>query len=334
LFGSDSTPPGHNRRAALKIYKRYRKNADVVLFTGDARRFLASIPDRSIKLIVTSPPYNVGKAYESRKAIKSYLDDQGSVISELCRVLRDDGSICWQTGNYIEKGEVYPLDIHYYPLFKSLNLRLRGRIIWKFGHGLHASRRFSGRYETILWFTKGDRYTFNLDAIRVPSKYPGKRAYKGPAKGKPSGNPSGKNPSDVWDLLNADWDTKIWDIPNVKARHPEKTAHPAQFPVELAERCVLALTNRRDIVFDPYAGVGSTMIAALKDGRRAYGSEADPKYVEIAQDRINRLVKGDLKLRHLGTPVYVPGANERVAQIPSEWLNGHPTSYQTTLLEP
>ena len=72
-----------------------------------------------------------------------------------------------------------PLDTALYPIFKSHGLRLRNRIVWHFEHGLHSSRRLSGRYETISWFTKTDDYTFNLDPIRVPSKYPNKRHFQG-----------------------------------------------------------------------------------------------------------------------------------------------------------
>jgi len=200
-------------------------------------------------------------------------------------------------------------------------LFLRNRIIWHFGHGLHASNRFSGRYETILWFTKSKDYTFNLDAVRVPSKYPGKRHYKGPRKGQVSGNPKGKNPSDIWELMVKEWDEGFWDIPNVKSNHPEKTIHPCQFPVELVERCVLALTNEGDWVLDPYTGVGSSLIAAIKQNRRALGSEKEANYIDIAQERINLFLDGKLRLRPIGKPVHAPTGKEKVAQKPPEWEN-------------
>lgn len=129
------------------IEDRFRLDAEIVLFHGDVSEFLAQIPDRSVTLIITSPPYNLGKEYENRVAIEQYLQAQAEVIAQLYRVLREDGSICWQVGNFVEDGEVFPLDILYYPIFKALGLKLRNRIIWRFGHGLHASRRFSGRYE-------------------------------------------------------------------------------------------------------------------------------------------------------------------------------------------
>lgn len=224
----------------------FSDDKDIVLHEGDTYQFLRKMPSDVATLVVTSPPYNIGKEYEKRVGIEEYLKNQEKVIKELVRVLKNDGSICWEVGNFIDKGEVYPLDIYFYRIFKKMGLKLRNRIIWHFGHGMHASKRFSGRYETILWFTKSDKYIFNLDDVRVPSKYPNKRYYKGPKKGQLSCNPKGKNPSDYWKIVCKDWDNEVWDIPNVKFRHPEKTIHPCQFPVELVERCVLALTDEND----------------------------------------------------------------------------------------
>ncbi|GAB4505438.1 MAG: site-specific DNA-methyltransferase [Anaerolineales bacterium] len=306
-------------RSIKPIETRFKIDAEIVLFSGDVSEFLTQVPDNSVALIVTSPPYNLGKEYEDRVSIEQYLKTQAQVIAQLHRVLRDDGSICWQVGNFVENGEVYPLDVLYYPIFKELGMRLRNRIVWKFGHGLHASRRFSGRYETILWFAKSDRYVFNLDAVRVPAKYPGKRHFKGPNKGKPSGNPLGKNPSDVWEILIQDWEELVWDIPNVKSNHPEKTVHPCQFPIELVERCVLALTNEGDWVFDPYMGVGSALMAALMHDRRAMGCEKEAAYVEIARQRIVDYFNGTLRYRPMGKPVYQPTGKEKISQIPEEW---------------
>lgn len=308
------------RQSQIKIYDHYEQSAGAVLYNGDTLDLLRSLPSNLCRLIITSPPYNLGKEYETRVSLRAYLDTQRTVVEQLVRVLANDGSLCWQVGNYVEKGEVYPLDIYYYDMFKDAGLRLRNRIIWHFGHGLHASKRFSGRYETVLWFTKTDRYVFNLDAVRVSSKYPGKRHYKGPNKGKPSSNPKGKNPSDFWeDIVCAEFEEAVIDIPNVKANHPEKTPHPCQFPVELVERFVLALTDPTDWVLDPYAGVGSTLVAAIKRDRKAMGAEKEKTYARIAVDRINRFVQNKLPLRPLGRPVHEPTGNEKVAQIPDEW---------------
>ncbi|WP_224483475.1 DNA-methyltransferase [Robertkochia aurantiaca] len=271
---------------------------------GDSSKELKKLESGKFKLIITSPPYNVGKEYEVRESIQDYLKKQKAIIKELVRVLHPNGSICWQVGNYVQAKEVYPLDIFYYDIFKELGLKLKNRIIWHFRHGLHSSKRFSGRYETILWFTKGDDYTFNLDDVRVPSRYPAKKHFKGPKKGQISGNPKGKNPSDLWEVVLSDWEKEIWDIPNVKANHVEKTDHPCQYPVELVERCVLSMTNPGDWVLDPFAGVGSTMIAALKNNRKSIGIEKYKKYVREGEKRISAFESGELKVRPLNKPVY------------------------------
>lgn len=289
------------------------------LICADTLEELKKIESNKFDLIITSPPYNVGKNYETKTSIENYLSFQKSVIEELIRVLSNKGSICWQVGNFVDKGEVFPLDIYYYNIFKNLGLKLKNRIIWHFGHGLHASKRFSGRYETILWFVKSDNYIFNLDDVRVPSKYPGKKHFKGNKKGQLSGNPNGKNPSDVWDIIYQDWENEIWEIPNVKSNHPEKTDHPCQFPVELVERCILALTNENSWVLDPYCGTGSTIIASLKNNRNAIGIDKENDYILITEERIKKLMNGTLKLRPIGKPIHIP-KNEKVATYPEEWL--------------
>ena len=289
----------------------------------NALDFCKELSDDSVKLIITSPPYNIGKAYETKTSIDEYISNLEPMLNEFARILSEDGSLCWQTGNYVEDGEIYPLDIYFYPIFKKLGLHLRNRIIWHFGHGLHCTKRFSGRYETILWFTKSENYTFNLDDVRIPSKYPGKRYFKGDKKGQISGNPKGKNPEDVWEMtlerLVDDWDGLIWEIPNVKNNHPEKEDHPCQFPIELVERCVLALTNENDIVYDPFAGVGSSLLAALKNNRRAYGTEWEQKYIDIGLERINRLKNDMLITRPIYQKIWTPGPKDKIARKPDEW---------------
>jgi site-specific DNA-methyltransferase (adenine-specific)/adenine-specific DNA-methyltransferase len=297
-------------------------DADVILHPGDVADFLPTLPAGSVQLVVTSPPYNIGKRYETRVAIDDYLRAMGPVLDGLVRALAPAGSLCWQVGNFVQAGEVFPLDVFYYPLFRQRGLKLRNRVVWHFGHGLHASRRFSGRYETLLWFTKSDDYDFHLDAVRVPAKYPGKRHFKGPKVGRPSGNPLGKNPSDFWRFVAGEWDRGVWDVPNVKANHPEKTAHPCQFPVELAERCVLAFTRPGEWLLDPFCGVGSALVAGLKHGRRVIGCERDAEYVRITRERIAALRAGELRLRELGKPVHEPTGREKVARPPEEWGNG------------
>jgi adenine-specific DNA-methyltransferase len=252
------------------------------------------MPSKSVQLVVTSPPYNIGKSYEKRAPLETYLAQQEAVIKECARVLSPGGSICWQVGNYIGKDEIVPLDIPLYAIFKNLGFNMRNRMVWHFEHGLHCSKRFSGRYETICWFTKGDRYTFNLDPVRIPQKYPGKKYFKGPKAGQLSCNPLGKNPGDVW------------VIPNVKHNHVEKTIHPCQFPVELIERLVLAMTQPGDRVLDPFMGVGTTAVAAVMHKRKAVGAEVVPDYLKIARQRVELAAAGKLRTRPMDRPVYDP----------------------------
>lgn len=301
----------------MKISSCFDPNADAVLYQGDCRDLLAEIPPKFVQLIVTSPPYNIGKKYEDRLVLDDYISQQKEIIEKCVRVLTDTGSICWQVGNFINKGEIIPLDILLYPIFSSLGLKLRNRIIWYFGHGLHASKRFSGRYEVILWFTKTDDYVFNLDHIRIPQKYPNKRHFKGPNAGELSGNPMGKNPSD------------IWEIPNVKSNHVEKTIHPCQFPVELIERLVLSMTNENDWVFDPFMGVGSTAIASLMHQRRVMGAEIMPEYLSIARERIQRAEDGKLRIRPMERPVYVPGSPSN--SVPPKFVDLNGANNQPSL---
>ena len=266
-----------------------------VVYHGDCLRLLRQIPDNAIQLIVTSPPYNLGKEYEKKLKLADYIEQQAAVIKECVRTLAEGGSICWQVGNYVDDGSVIPLDTVLYPIFTGLGLTLRNRIIWRFEHGLHCSRRFSGRYETIIWFTRKNKdYVFNLDAVRVPQKYPGKKYFKGPKAGQYSCNPLGKNPGDVW------------DIPNVKSNHVEKTDHPCQFPVELVERLVLAMSHEDDWVFDPFLGVGSSIIAAILHGRRGVGAELVKKYVDLARERVTQALAGRLRTRPMDRPIYDP----------------------------
>jgi adenine-specific DNA-methyltransferase len=275
----------------------------------DAFEFLAGLKPGSASLIVSSPPYCMGKEYDKSLRVEDFVADHKRLAPLLVRALKDGGSLCWQVGHHVQNGVVVPLDALVYPIFaEQKELLLRNRIIWTFGHGVHARRRFSGRHETILWFTKGNDYNFDLDAVRVPQKYPGKRHYKGPKRGEWSGNPLGKNPSDVW------------EIPNVKSRHVEKTAHPCQFPVALVQRLIRALTKARDLVVDPFMGSGTAAIAAIADERKFAGCDKERRYVEIAKKRLQRFIAGEQNYRPLDQPIYVPRATDAVAIKPVHFL--------------
>lgn len=304
----------------FNIASRFKLNARAVVFEGDCREMLREVPSGSIQLVVTSPPYNLGKEYESHLHLDDYIVQQREVITECVRVLADGGSICWQVGNYVDDGAIIPLDALLYPVFAGLGLKMRNRIVWHFEHGLHCSRRLSGRYETIMWFTKGDNYLFELDPIRVPQKYPGKKYFKGPKAGQYSCNPLGKNPGDVW------------TIPNVKSNHVEKTGHPCQFPVELIERLVLALTREGDWVLDPFLGTGTSVIAAVRHKRRGIGAELVRKYIQISKSRIDLAAHDELPVRPMNQPVFDPkDAGRNLLTAP--WLTEKQPDDQMALLE-
>ena len=270
---------------------------DYAVWQGKIESLLKLLPREPIfDLVVSSPPYNVGKEYEVRQALDSYLQWQEQIVDELVPRLKAGGSLCWQVGTYVKDNQIWPLDIELAPIFKRHGLQLRNRIVWHFGHGLHAQKRFSGRYEVILWYTKTqsnkDRYTFNLDVVRVPAKYPGKKHFKGPNQGELSGNPLGKNPEDVW------------NIPNVKGNHVEKTEHPCQFPVGLVERLLLSLTNPGDLVFDPFAGVASAGVAAALHARRFWGCEVNATYAKTGHKRLQETLDGTVRYRPHDRPVF------------------------------
>lgn len=299
---------GSNGRAKVYIPKdsriqaNYSVDADVTLHHGPCEEFLEQIQGQQVQLAVTSPPYNIGKKYEKKRPIEQYIEEQRKVIEMCVERLSPTGSICWQVGNHVNDNEVFPIDIMLFPVFRELGLVLRNRIVWHFEHGFHGYQRLSGRHETILWFTRpGNDYVFNLDPIRVPQKYPGKKYYKGPKAGQYSANPLGKNPGDVW------------VIPNVKHNHIEKTIHPCQFPVELVERLVLSLTNPGDLVVDPFMGVGSTAVAAVKHGRRAAGADIVKDYIQEAERRVVDTFEGRIKTRPMHKPVYTPQGSITIA---------------------
>ena len=296
------------RRATAAWTHISANGGTAALLNGDCKALLASIPDNSIALAVTSPPYCMGKEYEPGNKIEDFISAHKQILPEILRVVRPGGSICWQVGYHVDSNQVMPLDYLVFDAMRQLPEPpiLRNRIVWTFGHGFHCERRFSGRHEMILWFTKGNDYIFNLDAVRVAQKYPGKTANKGPSKGLPSGNPLGKNPED------------IWDIPNVKANHIEKLDHPCQLPVALVRRLVAALTNPGDIVLDPYAGVASSGVAALLEGRLFIGAELENDYATLAEERLRQTRQGVIRVRD-DKPVYVPDPQSKVARRPDHF---------------
>lgn len=261
---------------ALSVARSKRKRklertpASVELITGDSFRLVAKLKKETVNLIVTSPPYNVGKEYETKTSIRQFLKPYHDLAQHLYRILHPAGSLCWQVG----RAGTLPLDIPFYEIFTKAGFVLQNRIVWIFHHGMGTSKRFSNRYECLLWFTKSAKFHFNLDPIRAPQKYPQRKYYDGPSKGLISSHPLGGNPSDVW------------QIAHVQNIHPEKLEHPAQFPVELIERCVLSMTEPGNTVLDCFSGVGSSGVAAIRHGRKYIGIEKSRRYHAIASKRL------------------------------------------------
>lgn len=297
-------------RSVAPAIRAVNSGIRTVLFSGDCTSLIKEIPDGSLDLTVTSPNYCMGKEYENSTSIEDFVRAHEILLPQIVRVTRDGGSICWQVGYHVKEKRVYPLDYAIFAVFQTLkDVVLRNRIVWTFGHGLHSSKRFSGRHEVVLWFTKGTGdYYFDLDAVRVPQKYPGKRHYKGPNKGEFSSNPKGKNPTDVW------------DIPNVKANHIEKLQHPCQFPVGLPDRLVRALCPPNGLVFDPHMGTSSTGVAAVSNNRRFLGAEINENYFEISRSRLMEAHNGSALFRPADQPIHVPSKSDPVAQRPSHFI--------------
>ncbi|MGD9562929.1 MAG: DNA methyltransferase [Pyrinomonadaceae bacterium] len=104
-------------------------NVSYEIKNAECLKSLRKIESAKFDLILTSPPYNVGKEYETKTSIEKYLQSQEPIIDELVRTLSDQGNLCWQVGNYVNRGEIFPLDIYYYRIFKKHGLKSRNRII-------------------------------------------------------------------------------------------------------------------------------------------------------------------------------------------------------------
>lgn len=252
------------------------------LIFNHSSEYMYEIPDKSIDLIVTSPPYNIdiqygnktihGKVYKS-KGVK-YIDNMeeidykhllASVFSECKRVISDTGSIWINIKNRFMQGVVLP-PFWIQDYFKDMYLK--NLIIWNFDWGGSTNKRFAPRYEFVFWFVKNrDKYTFNLDDVKIPALNYRPDRYKSQLK----------NPTDVW------------RISMVSGNFDERTSHPAQYPEELIERIILTGTNKGDIVLDPFMGSGTTAVVAKKLNRHYLGYETVKEYCKIANERLLKI---------------------------------------------
>lgn len=251
---------------------------------ADVLDFLDGIPDDSIQLMLTSPPYNLGKRYGGSPTADLlrpvyYHGWMLQVLSECARILREGGVLCLQVGSTRDwQGRLMPLDVLLFEGSRQAGLIFQSRIVWVIPHGLTPRHRLAERYETALVFSKGERPTFNPTAARIPQKQPGKRAFKGPNIGHLSGNPFGA------------WPTNVWEIPHIGHNNSERKHgdHPAQFPVALAKRAVLLYSMAGDTICDPFSGSGTTHVAAVETGRAFVG--ADLFYQDLRAKRLAEAV--------------------------------------------
>lgn len=250
-----------------------------LIYQGDCIEYLQRIDPGSIPLTVTSPPYNIGKEYESICDIDDYLDWCESWIRQIHRVTSVDGAF-WLNLGYVslaERAKAIPIP---YLLWDRVPFFLLQEIVWNYGAGVATKHSFSPRNEKFLWYVKSpDEYVFNLDEVRDPNvKYPNQKK-----NGKLKCNPLGKNPTDVWQFAK---------VTSGKDRSSkERTPHPAQFPIAVVDRIVKACSVPGDVILDPFLGSGSMIEAALRNDRLAIGFELNPKYVELAASRIKRFLR-------------------------------------------
>lgn len=254
--------------------KPYFEADNVVIFNADTTNLMALLPPDSINLIVTSPPYNIGKEYETVMDIQKYVEWTKAWTKGIPRVLTRSGAF-WLNLGYVkfdDKAKALPLP---YLLWDKIDLHLIQEVVWNYGAGVAGKRFLSPRNEKWLWYVMdSENYTFNLDAIRDPDvKYPTQKK-----NGKLRCNTIGKNPSDVWQIAKVTSGTD--------RSSPERTPHPAQFPTDLIDRIILGFSNEEETVLDPFLGSGSTAISCLKHNRKVIGFEIREDYCSVAAKRI------------------------------------------------
>lgn len=247
-------------------------------YLGDALNMDEVVSDDQVDLVVTSPPYNIGKEYEEVMEINDYLGFMRQWMQNAERKLSEDGSFWLNIGFRKESdGRQYvPWEYDIYPIIRDeMNISLVQQVVWHYKAGVNCRHRFSPRKETWLYCVSDlDNYTFNLDDVRVPAKYPNQKK-----DGELKVNPNGKNPGDVWDIPK---------VTSGKGRaSPERTDHPAQYPEEVIERVIKTSTDPGDVILDPFLGSGTTAKVARDLGRSCIGIELDDEYIdEIIQNRV------------------------------------------------
>lgn len=254
----------------------------VLLYCIDALKAMPNLPDETVDLTVTSPPYNIGKEYESVMPLDCYLEWTRTWIEQVYRVTARSGAF-WLNLGYVGipgRARAIPLP---YLVWQEVPFYLVQEIVWNYAAGVTTKRAFAPRNEKFLWYVKNkDAYTFNLDQVRDPNvKYPNQKK-----RGKIRVNPLGKNPTDVWQIPKVTTGEGM----NGRRASAERTIHPAQFPVAVVERIIEACSNEGGLVFDPFIGSGTTAEVAIANRRVALGFEINERYVNVAAERISKFI--------------------------------------------
>lgn len=251
----------------------YDRNG-ILLYEGDAVELLAGLPEGILDITVTSPPYNIGKEYETPLETARYLDWCESWIGGIYRATAPNGAFWLNLGYVALPARARAIPIAYL-LWDRVPFSLVQEIVWQYGAGVAARRAYSPRNEKFLWYVRDlEDFYFDLDAVRDPNiKYPNQ--FK---NGKRKVNLAGKNPGDVWSF------PKVTSGRNRSSR--ERTPHPAQFPVAVIERVLKGSGRPGGLILDPFMGSGTTAEVAMTLGRPVIGFELNACYIEIAIERL------------------------------------------------
>lgn len=250
-------------------------NKDVIIEFGDCRDLLKKLPDNSVNLVITSPPYNIGKPYgkySDKKTLDEWKELINEVSHEIYRVLAPNGSFFLNLSPipYGKEKEILPLPFIGYEILKNNNFKIRNIITWTFNNMQNCTNRLSGRYENIIWAVKDlNNYVFNLDDVRIPYITQNDKRLTG----------NGRNPTDVW----------YFNRVNNVTKKKLNLNHPTIYPIEMIERIILMASNENDVVLDPFLGSGTTVAAAIKLNRKGIGYEIDDNYKSEIKSRISNI---------------------------------------------
>lgn len=285
---------------------------NLVAICGDAIEEMRKLPDKSVRLITTDPPYNLNKDYGNtadQMEFDEYLEFSRKWLLEARRVLMDDGTI------YVFMGMKY-ISYIYMILEKELDMHFNSWITWFYTQGIGKTKGFSPRHDDILMFTKDKRkFVFNLDSIRVPQKY-----YRS------VNNMRGANPGNVWEFSHMHYCNK------------NRQQHPTQKPEGLYERMILASSNEGDTVLDPFVGSGTALRVCQQTGRKCIGIDLNPEYVHLAEERLKQTFLGfdsiDERMKRVPNDLNNPSIRDEYIKNHVQWfLKNHPDAIQEFMEE-